>query len=658
MTATPVRAQSVLEQPGAFAIGCNYWASHAGTSMWRDWRPEVVDADFAALAAKGLDTLRVFPLWSDFQPITQLRCWGANRREIRFGEEPLPDTAEGRAGMDARMLDRFHDFCVLAAKHRMRLVVGLLTGWMSGRLFVPPALEGLNVITDPLALVWEVRYLRAFIARLRTESAIIAWDLGNECNCMGQVATREQAAHWTATVADAIRASDPTRPVVSGMHSLVPADKPWTISDQAEHCDLLTTHPYPFWCAHTVQDGPADPRTTFHATAETRLYADLGGKPCFAEEIGTMGPMVCNDADAAAFVRVNLHSLWANDCRGMLWWCGFDQGHLAGAPYDWTAVERELGMFDAGGRPRALLGEFARFRAFLDGLPFTTLPPARREAVCILSGGQDHWAIAWASWILAKQAGFDLRFAWGEDPLPESAWYFLPSAAGCEPLSRRRWHELIARVQAGAHLYASLDGGFLSPFTEVFGATIAHRRNRRGTPNVRLPDGTVLPITAAVDLGLEAQGAEALAVDGEGVVRATRNALGKGSATLLAFPIEAQVTATVGSLDAGASAWWKWYRRLIDPRAAGRVVAKDDAPWLALTEHEVSRGQRLLVAINHAREDSAATLRLAPGWQVAQTLLGEPVASGESLRLRLPAQDATAVLLTGSSPDGRAADRA
>jgi len=42
-------------------VGCNYWAAHAGTNMWRDWRPEVVDRDLARLSGAGLQILRVFP---------------------------------------------------------------------------------------------------------------------------------------------------------------------------------------------------------------------------------------------------------------------------------------------------------------------------------------------------------------------------------------------------------------------------------------------------------------------------------------------------------------------------------------------------------------------------------------------------------------------
>ena len=63
-----------LLREGSFTLGCNYWASHAGTAMWRDWDPDVVRDDLAKLAAHGLQVLRVFPLWPDFQPIAQLRA--------------------------------------------------------------------------------------------------------------------------------------------------------------------------------------------------------------------------------------------------------------------------------------------------------------------------------------------------------------------------------------------------------------------------------------------------------------------------------------------------------------------------------------------------------------------------------------------------------
>lgn len=51
----------MFTEPGRFVVGCNYWASHDGTAMWSDWRPDVVDEDLRKLAAAGLQVLRVFP---------------------------------------------------------------------------------------------------------------------------------------------------------------------------------------------------------------------------------------------------------------------------------------------------------------------------------------------------------------------------------------------------------------------------------------------------------------------------------------------------------------------------------------------------------------------------------------------------------------------
>ena len=54
-----------------FFTGCNYWASHAGIYMWRNWSAADVERDLELLAAHNMNVLRVFPLWPDFQPLTR-----------------------------------------------------------------------------------------------------------------------------------------------------------------------------------------------------------------------------------------------------------------------------------------------------------------------------------------------------------------------------------------------------------------------------------------------------------------------------------------------------------------------------------------------------------------------------------------------------------
>ena len=176
-----------LTTPGVFLLGCNYWASHAGIAMWNHWRPEVVNADMANMVKHGIAVLRVFPLWPVFQPITALYQVAGQFKEFRFGDAPLPDTDAGQAGMSQEALDRFAALIDMADAHGLKLEVALITGWMSGRMFVPPALERLNMHTDPTALMWQTRFVKHFVKTFKDRPAILAWALGNECNCMAMM---------------------------------------------------------------------------------------------------------------------------------------------------------------------------------------------------------------------------------------------------------------------------------------------------------------------------------------------------------------------------------------------------------------------------------------------------------------------------------------
>ena len=78
-----------------FLLGANYLASNAGINMWREFDPEVVERDFALLREYGMNIIRVFPLWPDFQPVISLHKFQNARDEVRYADEtPLDDTPE------------------------------------------------------------------------------------------------------------------------------------------------------------------------------------------------------------------------------------------------------------------------------------------------------------------------------------------------------------------------------------------------------------------------------------------------------------------------------------------------------------------------------------------------------------------------------------
>lgn len=626
-----------LGQPGAFRVGCNYWASHAGTAMWSDWRGKVVSRDLAELARGGVEVLRVFPLWPDFQPLQRL----GPRNEYRLGEEPLANDELGRAGLSPTAMAHFAEFLALARRHQLKLIVALITGWMSGRLFVPPAFERCNVITDPEALMWQVRLARCFVRHFAASESILAWDLGNECNCMG-AASREAAWLWTQTITGAIRLEDRKRGIISGMHGLKlepdakANESDWLIQDQAELTDILTTHPYPLFTPYCALDPLNTQKPCLHATAQTCLYADIGSRPCLVEEFGTLGPMLASEKIAADYLRTNLFSVWAHDGQGLLWWCAFDQSHLPQAPYDWEALERELGLFSADYRPKAVLSELRRFRKFRDSLPFTALPQRCREAVCLLSQDQDHWAVAYAAFVLAKQAGFDLEFQHVDQPLKSAQLYLLPGIKGTRVISRRQWRELRLRVQAGATLYISYDGGLLSEFEEVTGLRVEARDERSGGSPLRSAmakrgrfrlqagsEDTELSMAGGAHLVLNPIRAEVLGAEADNNPVFCRASFGKGTVYFLACAPEPELVKQPGAFHGeGAEPYWQIYQAFSKAARAGRIVSKS-LPQVGLTEHTFEGQRRLVVAINYAPCPAPETFSLRKGWKVSKVFYGE-----------------------------------
>lgn len=627
-----------LTTPGTFLIGCNYWASHAGTYMWRDWQPEVIAADLKQFAEAGLQVLRCFPLWPDFQPITQLYGGGGHPQEIRHGDEPL-DVIDQQSGISSIAIERFAAFADIAEENGLKLIVGLLTGWMSGRLFVPAALQGRNVLTDPVGLMWETRFVRAFVHHFKDHPAILAWDLGNECNCMAPVPNAEAAWAWTSAIANAIRVEDASRPVISGMHSLDEPDEngPWRIFHQAELTDVLPTHPYPYFTPHCDQEPINTLRNGLHATAQTRWYSDIGETAALAEEVGTLGPMFSSERITADYLRMALFSLWANDGHGLLWWCGYDQDLLTHAPYDWTPIERELGLFRSDRSPKPVVSELSQFRQFLDSLPIRTLPPRITDAVCILTHRQEPWGIAYASFILAKQAGIDITFQYADRPLKEAALYLMPSVSVGSPFSRRFWVALYDKITNGADLYVSLNDAILSPFKEPFGLEVQTREKRTapaeiviGLENEKEPISyrvaspvkyTFIPTGAKV-LGREADHNPAFACHDRW----------KGRIILLSVPIEEHLSNTPGGFTGSdAQPFWEIYRWLVKsrPRKINRVVSRDN-PLIGITEHPLSDSQRIIVLVNYSPVQQKANLEINHGWLIQMGWYGPlPAQTGD-----------------------------
>lgn len=573
-----------------FILGVNYWASNAGADMWRNWDEEVVEKDLTLLQENGIEVLRVFPNWRDFQPVEP--AFGGNHRlyEYRMVGD---DVASNPYYLDETMLSRFARFCRIAQEKGLKLIVGLITGWMSGRLYTPSVLFEKNLYTDPVALYFQQLFIKGFVSRMKSEESIYAWDLGNECNCMDQAVRREEAYSWSSMIVNAIRACDATRPIVSGMHSLG-LEGVWNIQDQGEVTDILTTHPYPFWVEHCLLTPLDDFRTLLHATAQTGYYASVGGKPCLVEELGSMGPMVCDEEKVAGFLKVNLWSNWAHGAPGLLWWCAHEQSHLTAPPYDWNMCERELGMTDRGYQPKPTLLQMKEFRKELDALQLT-LPYRETDGVCILSKGQDHWGIAYMSYVLAKQAGLTLDFTYCEQELPESKLYFLPSICAAV-MSKRRYELLKQRVYQGATLYISMKDGILTEFEELTGFQVVHACRAEAKGSVKW-DKVEIPYKKPHQIELIATRANVLLSDEQGKPLFGVSQYGAGRVFFLNFPVE-EVLLTEESGFQGA--YYHFYQTVAGVLLQKRGIRKEN-PCVGITIH---RGEEkdYAVLINYTAE--------------------------------------------------------
>jgi hypothetical protein len=181
-----------------FSVGVNYWPRRSATAMWRRFDAGEIREDFTRIAGLGLDTVRFFLRWDDFQP--------------------QPD------GVDPVMLDRLEAVANVAAETGLQTVPVLCCGHMSGANLLPawaldrkrprgpyrtitgdresPYGAG-NIYSGPL-LDAQLVFARAAGARLRAHPALEAWDIGHAFSSVREPAHRKIATgdHGAASAAE------------------------------------------------------------------------------------------------------------------------------------------------------------------------------------------------------------------------------------------------------------------------------------------------------------------------------------------------------------------------------------------------------------------------------------------------------------------------
>ena len=617
-------------ETGKLCVGLNYWSSAHATRMWKDYDPAVIEKDLALLEEHGVSMIRVFPLWDDFQPIKVLQYGGRNgtfNREVCFfdGEKPLPDTMAGRAGMDQTMLDRFRDFCDIAEKHHIKLIVAIMTAHMTGRHYMPPALENLDMMTDPFALKWEMKFYDCFVRTFKDHPAIAAWETGNEMNYTAPVKNADHAWVWTKMMHDIIRLADPDRPIVGVMAENLYESRgksPWLISDQGELSDIGSVHRYDI-LNPAAADGWMHLRQLYRNATECRIISDITGKPCFTEETGNWRNLALSMEGVGNALNALLWTGWAENCRAFLWWCAFDQEQMHFAPYhwgDWAGLEH--GVFDIDGNAHPAAGVLKKFSNMLKNSPVKELVPCTVDAVCIINDME----CGYAANILARQAGINFKFQSARDAAADAGVYFLPSASERAGLYSENWVELRKKVADGAVCYISSDDCILPGLRDFCGMQITSRRQVRSTIECVI-DNEELKLTIPVQKTIVLEGAEVVLSDKNGHPLLLRNKYGKGTVYTLLFALENILSQTPGSYE---SAWWKIYQFIVKKDL---LLTVNDSSVI-LTEHPMDDENSVIVAVNCSDQNKSVDLTAAENWQIANSF-GDGVVYGS--RCDLPA---------------------
>ncbi|MBE6375929.1 MAG: hypothetical protein E7050_05630 [Lentisphaerae bacterium] len=576
-----------------FGIGVNYWASNAGTRMWSKFSAGEVDADFAALHGAGVNTVRIFPLWQDFQPVMEIAEWSNYSRELGFPDgTPLPATGLKSYGIDPVMMERFRIVADLADKHGLKLIVGLLTGWMSGGMFVPHALSGKDLTKDFRALRIADMFIRGFVMEMKDHPAIIAWEPGNECDCLSYNKA-DCAWNFLNMATSAIRLADPGRPVFSGMHGgKTSFHHSYDLITQGKLCDALTTHPYPAFTPHCGKSALNTIPAIYHATAETVFYRGVSGKPAFIEEIGAFGPGYLSEERTEKYLYTQLYSALVHDLGSVLWWCGFSFDRCAGeTPYRWGAMERELGAFksdrSADGAARAMK-KFSEEKAKLPEFSSREI-----DAVVVISTLEDAWRAAYGSFILSKQAGFEIEYCHiaSIDALPESKFYIVPSITGYEVMDVHKYHLLLDAARNGATVVFTADSGFLQPFDAHFGATVDYRTEEPETTTFTL-DGKTFTANQKITRRMKAVDCEVLASDTDGFPVILKKDYGKGKLVFVNAALENNALVPGNEL-------YLVYRKL---GAVAGLELPEKSPEIGITRHKTADGRVLKFYINYSDE--------------------------------------------------------
>lgn len=364
------------DTPGV-RFGANYTPSEGWFHHWLDFDLDAVRADLDALAALGLDHIRVFPVWPYFQP---------NRTLIR-----------------PRAVDQLVQLADAAAERGLDVNVDGLQGHLSSFDFLPSWTQTWhrrNIFTDEDVVAGQEEYLRTLAAALADRPNFIGMTLGNEINQFAagphpdpDRITEAQAQEWLRRTLAACAAGAPGRLHVHAEYDAAwyQDDQPFTPAQAARLGGATAVHSWVF--NGTAQRYGRDSVATAHHAAYmielSKAWALDPHRPVWLQEVGAPAPLIPPDGVAPFLEATVTAALDCPDVWGVTWWCSHD---VSRSLADFPELEYSLGLLAEDGKVKPGGAALARIAGERRGRAH--VPAVRTTAVVVDDAGERRSACA------------------------------------------------------------------------------------------------------------------------------------------------------------------------------------------------------------------------------------------------------------------------
>lgn len=300
-------------------FGVNYLPRRDWWYAWGEDDDAFAD-DFEAIAALGLDHVRIQCLWPVFQPNPGWVSPHALRRLVRLLDD--------------------------AADHGLAVCVTVLDGWLSGFDFRPSWLTG-DPFAEPAAIDAAARLVDAVADAVAGHPALWCLDVANEPNVLMDATRPGYAEPWAERMLAAARRA--AVPVTIGVDHVpwMTVDGPLRAEFLTRSCDLVAVHAWPLFTGILERFGEGLAWAVPDFVAQLARSAGGTSTPLWIQELG-VSELWLDEMPVEDFAERMLRRAAAvPGVAAITWWASHDiDRRFTG----FDPLEYGLGLIDAEGR--------------------------------------------------------------------------------------------------------------------------------------------------------------------------------------------------------------------------------------------------------------------------------------------------------------------